>query len=410
MISLKNVLRWFGVLTFRLILLPLGFAKRVLIVRTFLCNQSLFGHLSLEPEKYLCAKDLAVSLEEIGFGSAKIPSEILITQSSTPERRLTVDFWSFGKRKSQSNPELVKMWKRQLFVLPSSLIDLMLKANAKFSSPPIVDYRFSTLLSAEKYLDESERHLTFTSKEVDRGKDLLLELGVPLGAPYVCIVAREGDEEESSLRNKDINDLSELIQALVNRGIFVIRLGGPNSGILRNSGGMVIDYAHSKQKSADGDVFLIAHCRFLISTMTGPDALALAFRKNVLLLDISHYGLLFSGTKLVTWVPSILSKDKKNLSITEVFKCEAGWFWKDSQFRENGIAVAKSTPAQIAIYGIELLDRLESEQPDALSDLEKKSQTEFQNAMGELGAAWHGTVKCRIPVCFLEQNKSWFLT
>ena len=407
---MRNSIKRLGGYAFVPFLFFLKIVMRFVTVRTFVGNSLLFGHLSLEPEKYLCSIDQSAKLDEIGFNGSKIPGNIGLVDCKQPETKWVFDIWTLGNSKIQANKALVKMWKRNLRVFPSQVIDLMLKANAKFSSPPIIDYRFSTLLSAEKYLDESERHLTFTSKEVNRGKELLLELGVPLSAPYVCIVTREGDEEESSLRNKDINDLSELIQALVNRGIFVIRLGGPNSGILRNSGGMVIDYAHSKHKSADGDVFLIAHCRFLISTMTGPDALALAFRKNVLLLDISHYGLLFSGTKLVTWVPSILSKDKENLSITEVFKCEAGWFWKDSQFRENGIAVAKSTPAQIAIYGIELLDRLESEQPDALSDLEKKSQTEFQNAMGELGAAWHGTVRCRIPVSFLEQNKSWFLT
>lgn len=406
---MRNSIKRLGGYAFVPFLFFLKIVMRFVTVRTFVGNSLLFGHLSLEPEKYLCSIDQSAKLYEIGFNGLKIPGNIGLVDCKQPETKWVFDIWTLGNAKIQANKALVKMWKRNLRVFPTQVIDLMLKANAKFSSPPIIDYRFSTLLSADKYLDESERHLTFTSKEVNRGNELLLELGVPLSAPYVCIVTREGHEEESSLRNKDINDLSELIQALVNRGIFVIRLGGPNSGALRNSGGMVIDYAHSKHKSSHGDIFLIAHCRFLISTMTGPDALALAFRKNVLLLDISHYGLLFSGTKLVTWVPSILSKDKKNLSITEVFNCEAGWFWKDSQFRENGIAVTKSTPAQIATYGIELLDRLESEHPDALSDLEKKSQTEFQNAMGELGAAWHGPVKCRIPSSFLEQNKSWFL-
>jgi len=406
---LKSVLKWSGVFLFRLVLFPLHCSKRVLTVRTFISNQSLFGHLSLEPEKYLCARDLAVPLEEIGFGSAKTPSEIRKIKSVNPTGKFTLDLWTFGKRKLQSNPALVRMWKRKLFVLPSQLIDLMLKANDKYSSPPIIDYRFSTLLSAEKYLDSSRQHLEFSSKEIDDGLHLLEKLGVPVGNPFVCVVTREGGDEESFLRNKDIDDLSELINALVDRGIAVVRLGGPNSQPLKNSGNMVFDYAHSSHKSAEGDIFLIASCRFLVSTMTGPDALALSFRKNVLLLDIAHYGLLFSGTELVTWVPSVLNDGQKNLSIEEVFNCGAGWYWKDSQFLENGITVKKSSPSQIAEYGIELLNKLNSEEALLPSELQKRSQIALQSAMGDLGKSWHGTVKARIPNSFLEVNQNWFL-
>ena len=406
---LKSFLKWSGVFLFRLFLFPLHCSKRVLTVRTFICNQSLFGHLALEPEKYLCARDLEVPLDEIGFGSAKIPSEIRKIKSVNPTGKFTLDLWTFGKQKSQSNPALVRMWKRKLFVLPSQLIDLILKANDKYSSPPIIDYRFSTLLSADKYLDSSEQHLELSAKEIRQGFELLQNIGVPIGNPYVCVVTREGGDEESFLRNKDINDLSELINALVDRGVAVVRLGGPNSQPLKNSGNLVIDYAHSKYKSAEGDVFLIANCRFLVSTMTGPDALALSFRKNVLLLDIAHYGLLFSGTELVSWVPSVLNDGQKNLSIEDVFNCGAGWYWKDSQFLENGITVTKSSPSQIADYGIELLNKLNSDQALSPSELQKRSQIALQNAMGVLGKSWHGTVKARIPNSFLEVNQNWFL-
>jgi len=370
----------------------------------------LFGHLSLEPEKYLCARDLAVPLDEIGFRSAKIPSEIKKIESINPVGKFTLDIWTFGKQKSQSNPALVRMWKRKLFVLPSYFIDSMLKANEMYSSPPIIDYRFSTLLSAEKYLDCCEQHLEFSSKEIDEGLTLLKNLGIPSGTQYVCVVTREGGDEESFLRNKDINDLSEMIDAFVGRGIAVVRLGGPNSLPLKNSGGMIFDYAHSEYKSPESDIYLIANCHFMVSTMTGPDALALAFRKNVLLLDIAHYGLLFSGTKLITWVPSILHDGEKNLSVSEVFNSGAGWFWKDSQFRKNGISVSKSSPTQIAEYGIELLDRLNSEQVFLPSELQNQSQAALQNAMGDLGESWHGEVNALIPNSFLEQNKNWFLS
>ena len=390
-------------------LLFLKALKRFITVRTFLGNQTLFGHLALEPEKYLCAKDRSSALIEIGFIGSKEPKNLSELKSIEPKTKIVIDLWTFGNHGSQSNTALAKMWKRQLRVIPSQIFDMILKANNRFSSPPIIDYRFSTLLSADKNLDCCEHHLMFSTKEIEKGKTLFRNLGIPSGTPYVCIVTREGGSEEGFLRNKDINDLSDLIDALVDRGVAVIRLGGPNSEPLKNSNNNVIDYAHSAHKSALGDIFLVANCQFMVSTMTGPDALALAFRKNVLLLDISHYGLLFSGTKLVTWVPSILNDGYKNLSIEEVFKSGAGWFWKDSQFREKGISVLKSSPTQIAQYGIELLDRLNSEQIFSPSELQKRSQAALQNAMGDLGESWHGTVKAHIPNSFLEKNEAWFL-
>ena len=406
---MRSLLKKFGELCFLFPLIFLKLAKPFVTVRTFLGNQALFGHLALEPEKYLCSNQFSAQLSEIGFNGPKAPENIAVVKLVQPNTKIVIDLWTFGSRSSQSNTALVKMWKRQLRVIPSQIMDLILKANGRFSRPPIIDYRFSTLLSADKNLDYAKQHLDFSPKEIDDGLALLKNLGIPSGLQYVCVVTREGGDEESLLRNKNIDDLSALIDALVDRGIAVVRLGGPNSQPLKNFGNMVIDYAHSNHKSAEGDIFLIANCYFMVSTMTGPDALALAFRKNVLLLDITHYGLLFSGTKHVTWVPSILNNGKKNLSVSEVFKSGAGWFWKDSQFRENGIRVSKSSPTQIAEYGIELLDRMNSDQMFSLSELQKRSQAALQNAMGELGESWHGKVNALIPSSFLEQNKNWFL-
>lgn len=402
---LKKIIEPFFVVA----LIFLKSVKRFITIRTFLGNQTLFGHLALEPEKYLCSKELKSKLNEIGFNGSKEPENIAELVGIKPKTKIVIDLWTFGKRGSQSNIALVKMWKRQVRTLPSPIFDVILKANDRFSAPPIIDYRFSTLLSAEKNLDCCKHHLEFSSTEIEEGKTLLRNLGIPSGAAYVCVVTREGGSEDGFLRNKDINDLSELIDALVDRGVSVIRLGGPNSKPLKRSRSMVIDYAHSEHKSALGDVYLVANCQFMVSTMTGPDALALSFRKNVLLLDIAHYGLLFSGTQLVTWVPAILNDGNKNMSIEEVFKSGAGWFWKDSQFREKGISVSKSSPTQIAEYGIELHNRLNSEQEVSPTELQKKSQTALQNAMGDLGKSWHGTVKARIPNSYLEVNQNWFL-
>lgn len=406
---MKKVLKKFALPFIAAPLLVLKLFNHLILVRTFLGNQSLFGHLSLEPEKYLNSIDASSGLAEIGFIGEKLPENICVVNHFQPKAKIVLDLWTFGRTESQANKALVKMWKRNLHVIPSHVMDIVLKANSIFRSPPIYDYRFSTLLSADKYLDETPSHLAFTSSELESGRELLRKMGIPTGAQYVCVVTREGGDEESSLRNRDIGDLIELIQALTARGLFVIRLGDSRMEPLEIPCEKVIDYARSELKSPEGDIYIVANCLFMVSTMTGPDALALAFRKRVLLIDISHYGLVFSGTKLVTWVPSILNDGRKNMSIEEVFKCGAGWFWKDSQFRENGITVSKSTPTQISEYGIELLESLNQENGFEPSELQKRSQYVLQVAMGDLGDCWHGKTRALIPNSFLNKNKSWFI-
>lgn len=407
---MKKILKKLVAPIFTALVLFLKLFKKIVVVRTFLGNQSLFGHLSLEPEKYLISIDTGSELSEIGFVGEKLPKNIRSIYFSKPKSKLTIDLWTFGNRSSHSNKALVKMWKRKLHVVPSQIMDLVLKANSKFSNAPIIDYRFSTLLSADKYLDDTTPHLSFNSKEIERGIVLLDKLGIPVGSPYICVVTRESNDNESSLRNKDINDLSELIHALVVRGLYVVRLGSPNMQPLNFLSDKVIDYARSVHKSPEGDIYLVANCHFMVSTMTGPDALALAFRKNVLLVDISHYGLFFSGTKLVTWIPAKLSDGQKYLSLDAVFKCGAGWFWKDSQFQEIGISVVKSSPSEIAEYGIEFLEKLSNQNLLGPSDLQRMAQLSFDNAMGELGRDWHGRSKAFISNIFLEKNSDWFIS
>jgi hypothetical protein len=144
--------------------------------------------------------------------------------------------------------------------------------------------------------------------------------------------------------------------------------------------------------------------------MTGPDALALAFRKRVLLLDVPHYGLVFSGTELVTWVPAVLKRDKERLSLQKVFECGAGWYWNDSHFEDAGLQVFKSSPTEIATYGIQMLETVDSTEPRFESPLLLRYRTVMQSAMGELGKSWHGPVRSSVPEEFLSKNKDWFLS
>jgi hypothetical protein len=91
--------------------------SRLVTVRTFIGNHKLFGHLCLEPEKYLAAKSSGLELYEIGFAGEKTPDNIGPIAFPQPKSKWTLDLWSFGKPNSRSNQALARRWKRELLVV-----------------------------------------------------------------------------------------------------------------------------------------------------------------------------------------------------------------------------------------------------------------------------------------------------
>ncbi|MFM8663496.1 MAG: hypothetical protein ACKODI_06570, partial [Acidimicrobiaceae bacterium] len=79
--------------------------RKYVVVEFVLPNVTLFGHLALEPEKILS------NIATQGPRPVGQPKRILI--------------WSLGKSKDQVNQALVKIWRRELFVLPSAIVDAM---------------------------------------------------------------------------------------------------------------------------------------------------------------------------------------------------------------------------------------------------------------------------------------------
>ena len=384
--------------------------SRFFQVRTFMTHQQLFGHLALEPTKYLASKDLKIGLHEIGFDGEKIPSNISVTLEHDAQKRY-FDLWSFGNTDGRANKQLVKMWKREVRSIPSWLMGALLGANQRLRKPAIVDYRFSTLVSVDRYLDGTKSHLAFSSTERKNAQSALRKMGIKEDRPFVCLVARHGGEQDSSLRNRSIEDFESSVEALTQRGITVVRMGSKDSPPLRSLSPLVIDYANSEHKSELVDIYLLAHCHFIISTMSGPDAMALAFRRPALYIDIAHYSLCFTGSSLTTWTPAkiVRSNNKQPLSLREVFNTGAGYFWKDSQFASAGLEVLRSTPDEIRNYVMEMMDRLAAIGGASESLLQAEYRKVMMEAMGDLGHLWHGEVRSQIPEFFLDQNADWLL-
>ena len=351
-----KVLKTFVQIGLRLLALPVVLVfyllKKFVIVEFVLPNVTLFGHLALEPEKVLS------NFASQGSRSVGDPKHILI--------------WSLGKSKDQVNKALVKIWRRELFVLPSAIVDAIHRASKWLPSFEMKVLHFDKLHENDHVLDLCKSHLKFTASETQTGEDYLRPVGIERGEPYMCLIVREaawappttGPSSSGTLRSRSFEDFLLAAEALADLGVAVIKLGA--AGTFQTAGTKIIDYANSKDKSELLDVYLPAHAKCVVSTMSGPDAVALVGRVPVLYVDIAQYSLCFAGTRLVTWVPARLISQKlgRAMSLSEVFESGAGRFLGSTAFEQAGITVEQSSPEHIRDYCLDFYKSLSTPKSD----------------------------------------------
>jgi putative glycosyltransferase (TIGR04372 family) len=388
-------------LALRVLLLPasliLFLIKQWLVVELVLPNVTLFGHLALEPEKIL----------------SKINSE-RSEDRSKPKRIL---IWSFDKPRLQANKTLVKMWRRELFVLPSAVVDALHRSSKWIPNFEINILQFDKLHENDHVLDNCASHLKFSKAQEDLGHRYLRRVGVMPGMPYVCLIVREaawappttGPSSSGTLRSRSFEDFVLAAEALIKLGVAVIKLGAP--GTFKTSGTQIIDYANSGDKSEFLDVYLPAHATAAVSTMSGPDAVALASRVPVLYIDIAQYSLCFAGTELVTWVPALLHSQKlgRVMSLGEVFESGAGRFLGATPFDEAKINVIKSSPEKICEHVVSFYTNLSDRAPDKTSVLQADYQKKFYTLLSQNSVAPLGQFKSKLSEVFIADHGDVFL-
>ena len=92
----------------------------------------------------------------------------------------------------------------------------------------------------------------------------------------------KNDFNRKSYRNSSILNYHKLIDYLVEKNYFVIRMGDNSATKSNYSHKLFLDYAHSNINSRLMDIFLISECSFFIGTQSGILDLAYMFNKPVL--------------------------------------------------------------------------------------------------------------------------------
>ncbi len=331
----------FAVLTFGVLLaLPLRLMSPLYRIEIQPLLVERIGHLAIEPELLLSLRD-----------------------AHPPVRTKT---W-FYERGPVCNPFLVQMWRRVLTFGPSWLLHPIWLANRRFPWLDLGARGWDELHFDLRYLDHSPPHLVFTDAELERGRELLHSLGIEPGEPFVCLAVRddayltsvspERDWRYHDYRNSDIASYVPLAEELARAGLAVLRMGAVVSEPFVSPDARVVDYASSGLRSDFGDVFLFAHCRMCISTSTGVDSLAMAFRRPMGIVNLPGTGGLQLGKslRLVMFKDLIDDATGARLDLMDPRRIEAMAAFRTDWFETHGLRLVDNSIDELVAFGREML-------------------------------------------------------
>ncbi|HEY7300068.1 MAG TPA: TIGR04372 family glycosyltransferase [Xanthobacteraceae bacterium] len=246
---------------------------------------------------------------------------------------------------------------------------------------------------------EAERRsplLGLNSEHRERGWRLLHELGVPEGAWFVGLHVREG-RDRNNLRNADITTYRSAIEAIANRGGWVIRMGNDSMRPLPNYA-KTIDYAHSARRQDWMDVFLWAEGRFFIATASGPQLIPTTFGKPVAITNYGPVSTMICGKDDIL-LPKHYRLEEKGRYLTLAERLNSSHALQESPdvLAKLGIRVMDNSPEELRDLAIEMMDRLEDRQAEI--EHERTLQARFD----ELAAA-HQFYPVKVARAFLSRH------
>ena len=296
------------------------------------------GHLALEPELFLCTRHA---------------------------RGRTLTF--FYARKPFANPFLLSMWRRVLRTGPSWLLGPTFDAGERFPWLNLGARGWDRGHFDLRPLDDLAPHVNFTKGEKERGIQLLANLGVPTGKPYVCLAVRDDaylaaiaptkDWSYHDYRDSQIADYAQMAEWLTSAGYAVLRMGSHVRRPLESDNPLVIDYASSNWHSDFGDVFLFAHCAFCISTATGMDSLAMLFRRPLGIVNLP----VVDGMQLGGPLRLVMFKDLTDtdtgipLSLLDDRRSHAMKLFRTNDFTEMGLTLVDNEPEELVDFAREMV-------------------------------------------------------
>lgn len=360
---------------------PLAFFLKLLGVRVLEVNYQAIGHLAIEPDIYL--RDQKIY--------KKKNFTILFPPQSLRKRSLAV-----------TNRFLLKLWEDHYFVVTNFFAYLLLspilksrilKQETKYYQSTKAEAFYTKNKEAARIYDkyrevcgtECNSLLKLKQEDIERGKYLLEQLGIPRDASYVCFSCREPghysieDARRTSCRNASPENLKFALDKLMKKGKYCIRLGSPFSAPLSScfkDNPKIVDYPHTKAVNELMDVFLLTSCDFFIGNNSGLTWAAGVLGTPCVITNIVPFGVRsFFAQDIGIYK---LQKSKISGKLLPFSHCLHSLLTQSiniDDYEEFQVELVENTPEEIRDVVIEMMDRLEGKL--AYSPEEEQLQTKF---------------------------------
>jgi len=320
----------------------------------------------------------------------------------------TYDIWTHYGR--PANTFAAKMIARVLTVWPQSIMMPAIVINKMFKGwqlHEILNYSFDR--DPSNLMERHQPWFKFTDKEKQLGEWSLRQYGLPEGAKWVCLVVRDGKYlphlPYHRFRDSDISTYVPAVEHFLERGYYVFRMGANQAQKLPLEHPRLIDYAFDPRRTDFMTIYLLAHCSICLSTSTGIDAAATAFRRPMAYVNFLPL------EYLSTWIPSIaiwkhMYKDGRRMTPQEVFDSKAGMFLSADEFLFHKIEWQDNTPEEIKAVAVQIADVVEGKAVFPTWEEQSWFWKEFPNSVDPVaGELLHGRVKMRIGSEFLEEYR-----
>lgn len=283
-----------------------------------------------------------------------------------------------------SNSSLLKLFLPKILNIQSD-IKLIEKFTQKFNS--IVDhvpiYRLKTKIvdqwsaidiANQAWSKEHREPVVKLSESIEaRGMSILKRWGLASDAWFVIIHVREGDHRaHARLQNAEISTYFPMINEIVNRGGWVIRMGSPLMTPLPEMKN-VVDYSHAVERVDWMDVFLWAKAKFSIATNSGGSEVPMCFGTPVIRTNYSSYGhcSFFDRSFMV---PKLYKLKSQQLPMSLQHTLQTPIPWCESTVHENiDFEIIDNSPQDLVDAAVEMFSRFEKNNWD-MTDHQAKAQ------------------------------------
>ena len=351
-------------------------------VRVVLMDPRLFGHQSLEPEVFW--NDW---------------------QSSVEKGCRDIWYCSLGRKQAASNLFLWQLAHDRLPTIPSWFASDLQYWQKRFAwhvilFMPASIYRLNFLLQRATFLPPPE-----TWKF--RRDQILSNLEAPQ-RPYVVFTIRASyvSYDPHDPRNRSLDDFVPAMQALIERGYNVVRVNSATSELISETSSHILDWRVRESGKPGDELALISGAAFVVSTTTGGDCLALAYRRPVLYVDSARFYLVFLGSELATFqVPKIVDiATGMTLDMRELLSRGLGWVGEPRQFAQRGARILNSDASELKASVLEYENLISRNLPRSEFEDEAWRSLLLQSHGDEIRPR-HGEILARM----LPSSRKWFV-